>query len=377
MAVYYALGDALVTEAELYEKQLLGDMATFTKKVQGGSSDAFVEFSTGRLTAANLMTTLQLPSGETVPFEEVGPGKPLTIEIRHVYCGKYPDKTLIDSTKDMLVTSAMKSLATFNEAPRAVNFLEKNVKKYHHVSDPAATNKGTPLVHYTPSLIENNTILTLEISFDEFPHEFFQSTTNIFNAAAGIPFFISASGYLLAAGAITKLLGNLGNRLFDSSPKFKGTEPITFLRAGGKIPHADFRVITEEDFPKSILDKYKFFSQKDGLTDSTGNKYDGDLPYVIISLDGRANDQYKDFTPTATSAVLLEKFFSIKEGQEQPLGPLLDALKLYNDWNYRKKADKILTEIKALDQASEQYGLKKKDYDALIANILDDLLKPK
>ncbi|NOZ95391.1 MAG: hypothetical protein GXP47_11745 [Acidobacteria bacterium] len=375
MAVYYALGDALVTEEELIEKRALGRMAEFSKALRKKSADATLEFSTGRLTADNLLSSVVLPSGDTVPFEEVGPGKPLSVEIRHIYTGKFPKKGVFDATKDMLVTSAMKSLATFNAAPRAVNFMRKDVRAHYNLSNPAATEKGTPLIHYTPALTERNTVLTLEIGFDEFPDEIFDIVGGALTQAAGIPLFVAGSTHLLAAGAITRLLGKLGSRVFDRAPVFNATEPLTFLRPGDRPPQADFRLITEENADLTLLQEFR--AGPEGLIDGNGKRYDGPLPYIVISLDGRVHDEYREFAPTAASAALLERFYSIRDGQEQTLGPLLDALKLYNDWSFRKKADALARDLEKLDSKSPEYKKKKAEHDALVANILSDLLRPK
>ncbi len=375
MAVFYALGEAIVTEEELREKQVLGSVANFAESLNKERGGAILEFSTGRLTSKNIRKSIRLPNGEPTPFQEVGPGKPLTIEIRHVYTGRYPKAVVFDKTKDMLITSAMKSIATFDAAPRAVNFLEKNVRARHNISTPAATEKGTPLIHYTPALTEKNTVLTLEIGFDEFPEQIFVVVQNALTQAAGIPLFVSASTYLLAAGAITKLFGDIGSRVFDAAPVFKGTERLTFVRPGDVPPQADFRVLTNDDVGEDVFKDYKV-GETGQLVDSGGNQYNGDTPYIVISLDGRKNDEYSAFSSTAASAALLDRFYSIKEGQEQGIGLLMDAVKLYNDWKFRKKADKLAYELKELDRQSEDYKKKKAEYDAAAANILEDILKP-
>ena len=45
--------------------------------------------------------------------------------------------------------------------------------------------------------------------------------SNAFKAAAGIPVFIAYGGYLLAAEAITRLAGSIGEYLFDRQPAFQ------------------------------------------------------------------------------------------------------------------------------------------------------------
>jgi len=382
MAIYYALGDALVTEEEVREKHTLGDIRKFAQDLKERPAEARLEFSTGQVTPDNILQAIAEPSHKVVPFEEVGPGKPLTVEIRHTYTGKFPERGGFggfDRTKDMLVTSAMKSIATFNAASRAVNLLKKHVKARYDCRGPDAVEEGTVLVYYSPALTEKNTILTLELGFDEFPNELFEIVSEGFKQVAGIPLFMSANSYLLGASAITRLLGNIGSRLFDHSPVFKATDQLNFERPGEELPHADFRLILEEDAPKDILENYQVGPE--GLIDKDGKRYDGDIPYVIISLDGRTRDEYKSFTTTAASAVLLERFYTIHEGQEKPLGPLVDALKLYNDWTFRQKADKLTEELQKIESDSgldsKEYKKKKEQYDALIANIQDDLLKPK
>ena len=375
MAIYYAVGDAFVTTEEIYEKQATGQLSDFREAFAQDRARASLEFQTGALTGTNLRASVAPPAGEPTPFEPIGPGKPLTIEIRHVYTGKFPQPFLLDKRKDMLVTTAIKSLASFNAAPRAVNFVEKDVAARHSVRNPAATEKGTPLVYYSPALTEKNTLLTVEMGFDEFPDELFGMVAQALTQAAGIPLFVSASAHLLTASAITKLVGRLGSRMFDRSPVFEATEPLSFLRPGDLPPEADFRLVTTDDAEPELLRNYAI-GRGGELVDAGGNAYAGSTPYVIISLDGRRNDQYADFAPTSASAALLEKFYSIRDGEEQPLGPLMDALKLYNDVKFRREADRLAAEIERLQEGSVERKEKEAQREAALANIVDELLKP-
>jgi hypothetical protein len=377
MALFYALGSALVTEGELYEKYALGEMKTFTKAAKTKPGAAALDFSTGRMTPKNMITKLRGPKGAAVDFVPIGMGKPLGVEIRHVYTGKYPEAGWLSFSKgkDMLVTSAMKSIAAFNAAPRAINFLQKKVAAKYNVRNPAATDQGTPLLHYSPALIERTTLLTLEMGFDEFADELFGMISKAFTAAAGVPIFASASAYLVAAGAVTKLAGEVGKMLFDSPAVFKATVPLSFLRPGEVPPQADFRLVCADDVSPALLQQYSV-SADGRLVDANGNQYDGDMPYMVISLDGRENKAYEEFAPTAASAALLDQFYGVREGQGQPIEMLLDALKLYSDWSFRKKADGLAQEINKLDTKSEQYKQKKTEYQAAIANIRNELLKP-
>ena len=375
MAIYYAVGDAFVTTEELYEKQASGQLSGFREVFAQDRTRARLEFATGALTGTNLRSSVAAFSGEPTPFEPIGPGKPLTIEIRHVYTGRFPQPFLLDKRKDMLVTTAIKSSASFNAAPRAVNIVQKNVAAGHNVKNPAATGNGTSLVYYSPALTETNTLLTVELGFDEFPDELFGIVAQALTQAAGIPLFVSASAHLLTASAITKLAGRLGSLMFDRSPVFQATEPLSFLRPGDLPPQADFRLITPAKARSELLKDFTI-GRGGELVDAGGNAYAGSIPYVIISLDGRKNDQYADFAPTSASAALLEKFYSLRDGGEQPLGPLMDALKLYNDVKFRREADRLAAEIERLEEGSVERKEKEAQREAALANIVDELLKP-
>ena len=143
----------------------------------------------------------------------------------------------------MLVTSAFKDMSVFSAAPRAVNFMRKGVSAFGSINSPAATEEGTPLVSYTPAVTSPSTILTLEIVFDQFPDQLFQTVSSALSSIGGIPLFLPANGYLMAASSVLKLAGNLGQALFDGSPVFSATETLDFNIPGGEDASADFRVV--------------------------------------------------------------------------------------------------------------------------------------
>jgi hypothetical protein len=376
MAIYQAIGNALVSKAELIEKAVTGQLASFTKAAESEPSAAALDFSHGRATGTNRLMEVVSFSGDIVPFEPIGMNKPLTIMVRHVYTGKYPKGHFLDKEKDMLVTSAIKGLVTYDAAPRAVNFLRKDVEAETNIRTVAATEKGTPLIFYSPALTEPSSVLTLEMIFDKFPQEIFNTLSTALTGASSVPVFAPANFYLLAAGMVMKLYGRAGESIFDGQAAFRQTEELTFHLPGAALPQADFRVVTEDDFREDDLNKYHVGS--DGrLVDSDDRTYKGNHPYMVVSLDGHRTDNFKDFTPTAASAALLDRFFHIREGKEQPLDMLMDAFKLYNDWKFRGKADNIAKELADIDPESAEYKAKKSAYDAMVKNILNDLLKPK
>jgi len=315
-----------------------------------------------------------LESAEVTAFTPIGLHKPLTIQIRHVYTGRFPKQKFLSGAKDMLVTSAMKDVVVFNAASRAVNFLRKDVGPNSSMNSPAATEQGTPLVAYLPAVTSPSTILTLEIVFDEFPDQLFGKVSSAFQAVSGLPIFLPASGYLMAASSVIKLAGNLGQALFDGKPVFAATETLDFDIPGATSPEAEFRVICNPDFDPTPLK----FEPKKGLVDkSTGAPYKGDEPYIVLSLDGKQREEFAAFAPTAASAVLLEKFFNVKDGSEAALDTLVESMKLLSDSKYRFQADSVKRKLDAATAGSDEAKALKERYDALLANILNDTMKPK
>ena len=317
--------------------------------------------------------TLEGIRGEPARFEPIGLNKPLSVEIRHVYTGEHPKGPF--PKNDLLVTSAMRSIATFNAQPRAINFLKSNLKQHSNLRNPAATEDGTPLVFYSQALVEENSVMDIEVIFQRFPQALFDAASKAFKAAAGIPLFVTqgAGTALMAAGAVTKLAGGIGEKLFDGRPIFKQTIELSFTRGGSLVPTEGFHVITGPEF--DIIREGLEFDVVHGRLLARGMEYDGPHPYVVISLDGRVHDDYADFVPTAASAALLESFFHAGDGQQQSMGILLDAVRLYNDYQFKSKANEVAAEMARLDTNSAEYKQLKARYDAYLANMLTDSFK--
>src|SRR4030042_2051434 len=145
MPAYYAVGRLIVKEKDYLEVMESVPLKKLSAQVR---SDQSLTIDMGRQ-AVSAAEVLRPTDIDGIPFEPIAIGKPLTIEIRWVYTGKKPGKV----GKDMKITSAFKSLATFNEAPRAVNLIKCGMHAQSNVKW-TATDKGTPLSFYTPAMIE-------------------------------------------------------------------------------------------------------------------------------------------------------------------------------------------------------------------------------
>jgi hypothetical protein len=126
MAIYYAYGDALASKDEIYSKAADGKLQNFQKDLISKKKKAKLEFSFGTATADNVLRSFVPDRGKRIDLKPIGIGKPLTVQIRHIYSGNKAEGYF--RSKDMLVASAMKSISTYDAAPRAVNFLVKKAK---------------------------------------------------------------------------------------------------------------------------------------------------------------------------------------------------------------------------------------------------------
>lgn len=307
-------------------------------------------------------------------FTPIGLNKPLTIRIAHVYTGRFPGK---DRRNDFLLTSAIKAYSVFNAAPRAINFLTPDVPQRHSMTAPAAVDKGTPLVFYTPAVTDASLTLTLEMGFDRFPRELFTEISNGFQSIGQLPIFMPWSGFILAGAQLVRLIGDIGERLFESRAEFSRTETLDFALPGFDRPEAAFRILTNPGFDASGLT----FSPRRGLVErGDPNKlYDGDEPYIVVSLDGAKDSQLEQFTPTLASAELLHRFFGSERKSSAAIDAIVEAAKLANDMKFRRNADQLSREIELLkNDGAEQGEIDKLSArrDALIENIGATELKP-
>jgi len=377
--LYYAQGTALVSPEELFETPAVHELSVFYADLKKGKTPRPISFSTGSLTEKNAIRSFDSGvSGKPVEFQKIGPGLPLTVMIREIYTGKYPAGGFFGGKKaDLLVTSAVKSIGTFDAKPRAINFLKEDISAQSRLERPSASEQGTPVVFYTPAVVERSLTMDLTLVFDRFPKEIFETVGNAFQAAAGIPIFLSYNVYLLAAGMISKLAGSAGEALFDGSPVFSPSVGLDLSLPGKPPLEPGFALIVDgniDSIDGDFRSKYhvnaagKVVNQKD-------REYQGEIPYVVVSYDGTEYPEFSSFAPAAASAAILERFFGVKDRQSVPINTLIDAIKLYNDVQFRKEADRLDQKIARLPDGDEKNKLREKR-NAYVKNILEDILNP-
>jgi len=373
MSIFNVLGNALVSNEEVVAKAAIGEFDRFETGLKAGE-DTQIDFVNGSLTTKSILET-------PVPFKEIGIGKPLAIEIRHVYTGANPEKPGWGEKKrnDLLVTTALKSGTKYKRAPRAVNHLKPKASKNEDIPTVSAGEMGQQLVYYKKAEVLDKIILDIELTFDKFNQPFYEDLANAFEEAAGIPIFATASAYLIAGSMITRLIGNLGEAIFDGEPVFNQTEEIRLFEPGMPVTRSGYKIVLPDEFETQILKDYELGPSEYLVNKNDRSKrYDGPHPYVVLCLDGSPRgEDYEKFSPTLASAELLDRFFNIKEGHAKSLSGVIEMLGLYNDLKWRTKADDTKKKMKQGGLTPEEQNKLKTLHEAYLANILSELLKPK
>jgi hypothetical protein len=278
----------------------------------------------------------------------------------------------------MLITTAYKSENFPGASPRSFNWIQAGIedtkKSYTSVK---ATQEGTNLVYAKPAIDKDALILTIDLSFDDFGDKLLDIFSKILSAAGKIPAFSAYSPYLLVAGKLASLGKDIGNRVFDSEPDISLDAKLFFRRAGKISVKAGRIAVISEDFLSHARNTFTI-SEDDLLVDkSSGEVYKGKQPYVILSLDGRPlSRELQNFSPALASAAQLKRFLAIKDGKETDADFVIDALTLYNDYQFRMEVERLKKTLEQdnLDPADRQRF--QDELNAKTQNIINEILRP-
>ncbi|ANI60478.1 hypothetical protein [Pseudomonas sp. GR 6-02] len=301
-------------------------------------------------------------------FVPIGFGRPLTILIREIYTGRYPSRGFLgSSTKPMAVVTGLKDYSAYAATSRAVNFLMKDVKPHTRFKAPPTFTDGTNVVAYSPAVVTDSFHFTIEIAFDKFDDSLFDLVSKGLATAAGIPVLMPAAGYLLAASGLVKIGASVADGLIDGKASFSVTDSFDFNLPGTAAPAADFRVLCHFDANGMTYDPVQ------GLLNPNGTVYQGDEPYVVISLDGAVRKNLESFSAAVATAGILKQFFNMRDGAEVISTSLIDAVKLASDMKYRGQAEDLQRQIE-LAVGTEKNELQAR-LDAINKNILTQTLR--
>jgi hypothetical protein len=362
MSIFRVIDGNIIPEAEYRARK--NELVDFVHARSAGHAKRAFSLSLGRELA---------PTKEAAgAFVPIGKHLPLTIMICEVYTGKYPERGLFGGDGDVAVVSGLKSYEVFNASTRALNFLVKNVDSYKHLHRPDAFHEGTSLVAYSPAVLSDSLTISFEIAVADFPVSFINSLTSAFTTLAGIPLLLPYTGYLLGAGQLLKLAGDVGHAFFDGI-KFSVTDTIDIDMPGTPPVLSGFRIISASD----ELGAGCTYTKGVGVVDEDGKPYAGALPYIVISLDGRQRDELNTFAPTVASAAVLQRFFQVPDGGQVAIDTIVQGLQLASDFKYREQAIKLQEKLAKPDLDPPTRQQLTSQLDATLKNILSDALRPK
>jgi hypothetical protein len=380
----YALliGDTLVSAEELSEKLALGTIGRFQAEAEK-NPDAALQLSRGTVTASEVFAARDLEAPEFTP---IGLGKPLSIEMLTVYTGDAPGRGLFGGQPDLLMTSAVRSVETFDAAPRAINQIVPDITDQQYIG-PSALAEGCPIVYYKKS-VENSTILcSFELITESFSDQVLQQMSALFKSAGSLPVFAPANAYLMAGSFLTKILAQLGTALVQNQPFLHANLDLRFDTPA--VPPALARqAILYNDRDGAELLGYKVGLVQVGpdrqrvalQNEETGEVYQGNAPYIIVSLDGRNRDvELGDWERKLASAAVIERFYGAVDPGGQVVAAVEQAMDLYNDFMYHQKAKQIKEQLAELNPESETYEEEKQALETLLkayaGNIRHELFK--
>ena len=382
MSTYQVLGDRLVSSEEMADRH--EDIRDLHLAAAAGKSKS-VRLSIGQVDAKAItaaapakrkaMGLVGKPNADqaagAVAHTPVGPNKPLLIMLNEVYLGDLPKGGL--GSPSMVTVTSMKDLLVTGAAPRALNIIKRSIKAGARYFGPSAPEEGTQVIAYSPAVTSASLTVTIEIAIDRFPGEAFTALSETIKGAGALPLLLPAQGYIAAAGVVTKMIGDVGELLWDNKPKFSEDWPIRFNIAGFAPAEADFRIITQKSFNP---DGWRYVPDQGLVDPATKTFYAGPNAYVVASLDGAQRDDLKAFTPLALSASLASKYFAMRDGAAASMAMLGDAAQLLNDAHFRQLADAKQKALAAAGLTTEQQGKLREELNGLIANIQTDVLKP-
>ena len=359
------IGNTLVHPDEYQEKKQIGNIDEFIKSFDS-NKDSKLDFTTGSVNTKEIRSnfekvnkSLESSTGEVNPSTPIGLGKPLCVEILTIYTGDYPNG-LFGGKKDLMLSTAIKSSVTFDAAARAINKIDKKSSEKTYV-EFIASDAGTRVVYYTPAVDALNTNVSFELVADTFEQEIFDTVSKLLQSAAGIPIFLPAATFLLGGSHVVKMAGGLGNTLFAKKAYLKDNFEVKFNNAG------DFDSIARNVVIFNDADRDAFAGYEARLIDIVGKTkfrlvkkgteneiYKGDVPYLIINLDGQVRTDLSTFTPKLASSALLQKFYGEDDKQGAITKTIEDAMQLYNDMNYKTKAEKLSKVLKQMPEGPER-----------------------
>ena len=384
-SLYYGIGSALVKPDELEDLATRSEYKSFVDKVSTGQHPSVLQINdSGSVSADEFRRMLRTPPNARgmVPFEPIGLGRPLIIRFENVYTGKLPKPVRFaipepNPSRALLITSAVKSCYTYEGAPRAMNGLLPGIGQRRDIVPGVGTQPGTQTIFYSPALRDKALSVQIEMKFQDFDQKVFSELARVFNAMAGsaalIPPFHAAIPYMILAGGICKIAGEVGKQLLTGSAQFSASTLLNIELAGHARLQSGYALVTHDALDPELLNSLHI-DPGGKVVDAQGKDYRGELPHAVISFDGTKDQKLEQFQPTAASAALLGRFYN-EGGAEDIADRVIEAIRLYGDFSLRREFDEYSAKIESTDNPRERKKLKA-EQAAISRHIQNDIFRP-
>jgi hypothetical protein len=308
----------------------------------------------------NLKVTRSLtesPAVGATKFRPIGIGKPLVIRLHTVYVGDL--KTgIFNKNQDVLVTSVIKDDITYDVPPFGVHqIFDKSKDK--ELLYPKAINEGTELIYYTKAFDLNRLLFNIEVKADKFDQDGVDGISKALAGASGLPVFMAYAPYMLVGSQLLKIGGEIANKIAGGAKSILSfTYNISQDVGGLRNTKEGFKIGID---PKHVDKMAGYEIAENPLAENifylakNGKKYDGEIPYVIISLDGADVSRYDNFKATIASASLLKKFYG--KSDTTLVDDVQKMISVYNDFNYIDKIGKLNKELKKTTEPEKRKEL--------------------
>ncbi len=309
-----------------------------------------------------LLDATTAAADQTVEYTDVGIGKPLCVQIVNIYTGNAPQK-LLGGKPDILVVTGTKSPASYDASQRAINMIKRRVEDFDYLNPDDAFTEGTSIVYYTPILEEGELTFSFELIAEKVSGKAYKQVNGLLKSTANLPLFLTSKTTLLAGSGISNMMQSLGKLIFESSKPFlKDSIKFRIDIGGFRESKPGIKVICSPKDEKKLANKY-IPKLKVGLSGdenyylvnkSTDEIYDGDIPYIIVNIDGKERKKLTNFQPKVASASTLSRFYG-EDQDNRAIKTIETSLQLQNDLSYLKKIKQLEKGLKKMDTTSDEY----------------------
>ncbi|MBB3042969.1 hypothetical protein KM427_04870 [Nocardioides sp. LMS-CY] len=336
-----------------------------------------------------------VPTSGGVHTTPLGFGMPLSIRILSMYAGQ-------DRHKKLLLSSAVKSRAVYDAAPRAMHYVFDEVPS-DRLLKPSPAQAGSRIVYYSPAVLDTALDLEVRFSFDDFDLDQATKWLEVASAVAELPVFAVSTTLGGAGGAAAgksvlyfakqavQFALNAIDGWVDNDNDWAPTWTLSLDRGSSGLAEAEpgYVLLYGDGEAAEVLapvdgdlnDQQLLPRSKAYRVDPTNgtvvyadqpNQVVLDEPYVLAYVNGAEEPDLAGWKAAAVSAALTEKFLNVSGPTAADVGELLTG---FNDMYMARRYSETTEKLKSKRLSEEERKVLTRKRDAFLKNIQDDDVK--